>query len=85
MLHYAMRHILDPTSPLFYMDFDYQSLSLLYSKRSLWDSCLANSQAIPEQMFNVRITLRVMACCEIMHTVIALLLEHGTMSFQYHE
>ena len=35
VLHYTMRHILDATSLLFYMEFGYQSLSLLYSKRSL--------------------------------------------------
>ena len=51
VLHYTMCHILDPISLLFYMEFECQWLSLLYSKRSLWDSCLVNSQAIPEQIF----------------------------------
>ena len=51
VLHYTMPNILTSTSFLVYLAFVYQSLSSLYSKRFLWDSCPANSLVIPEGVF----------------------------------
>ena len=85
-----MRHILDPTSILFYMEFGYQSLSLLYYKRSLWDLCLAIYQAIPGQIFFYILGMFYYfksygMAQDHAYRAIYTALEHSAMSLQYHK
>ena len=53
VLHYTMLHILASTSLLLKRAVGYQSLSSLYSKRSLWNLFLANSLTISECVFRL--------------------------------
>ena len=76
-------------SSLFYIAFDYQSLSSLYFKYTLRDSCLANFLVILEWVFfyilEMFSTFRVLAWREIIDNISLLWEQNAFMSFQCHE
>ena len=71
----------------FYTAFGYQSLSSLYSKCSLWDSCLANSLVILEWVFfsilEMFSNFRVVAWREIIDKDISLLWEQNAFTCHF--
>ena len=91
VLHYTMRHILDPTSLLVYIEVCYQSLEILYDIPNVLYGILVWRIPRPFQnrysltFYGCSTTFSVMARREIMFTDIALLLEHSAMSFQYND